>query len=280
MAPRFCGSCGAALSQGGAFCGACGSAIAGRTQPADVRSTEPVPEPALEQGPVETAAVDMAAAAAAAEPAYEPEPAEPAASPPPLEADAGDSTQSTRDSVSEGVIGGLATAAATFPLLYPAIFVAIFFVRDVMSQLLGRRVHSVEMLASNRFDWLSSAVGGFLVGAFATALAGTLLVKYVFRKADPKTYFRVGAAAMLPVAIFWAARNDARFSAVIFGLFVWLGSLLSLQLASWDTRKGKAAKEAEDAIHDARMREFWREEDERRAAREAPKGIDGSEGGA
>lgn len=198
--------------------------------------------------------------------------------PAPLPMDAGNSIQATRDSVGEGVIGGLATAAATFPLLFPAIFVAVFFVRDLMFQLLGRRVHAYELSLSHRLDWLSSGACGILVGFFATSLAGTLLVRFVFRKADPTTYIRVGAAAMLPVAIFWAAKNDARFSAVTFGLCVWLGSLLALKIASWDTRRGQAAKAAEDAAHDAKMQEFWRQEDARRAAREAPR-ADGSGGG-
>lgn len=201
-----------------------------------------------------------------------------AAAPPPLPADAGASPESTRDSVAEGVIGGLATAAASFPLFFPAIFVAIFFVRDLMGELLGRRVHTFETVLSHRLDWLSSGVGGFLVGAFATSLAGTLLVKFVFRRADPRTYFRAGAVAMLPVAIFWAAKNDARFSAVAFGLCVWLGSLLALQLASWQSRKGMALKEADETAHNARMRAFWAEEDARRAEREAPR-ADGSGGG-
>jgi hypothetical protein len=209
MTPRFCGSCGAALTNGGAFCGACGSAIV---------VDQPAPAPA----PVEPAASGPAADATAA-------PDLPAAAPPPappggnVEASAG--TES--GSVNQGLIAGVATAILALPAAIPGYFFAAWFFGDALSAILGHRVRR-----TGSYDWLISSVGGSLVGAFATSVAGWLLLTYFLRRADPSTYFRTGALAMLPVAAFWGTRGASGFSAAVWILFIWLGSLVGLWVIS------------------------------------------------
>jgi len=89
ISPRFCGSCGASLTPGGAFCGACGSAVAGPSQPAAAAPPHQPPAPPAAAPPAnQPPAPPVAAApspqppAAPAPPAYAPAyapPAQPAA---------------------------------------------------------------------------------------------------------------------------------------------------------------------------------------------------------
>lgn len=99
---------------------------------------------------------------------------------------------------------------------------------------------------------MAHVVAAMAVGAIAAALAGVPLVKFLFRSARPDLLFRVGAAGTLVVATLfwlWITRNapDRRFDVAWAATLGWLGSLIGLKIAAWETDEAKRRSAAEQA---------------------------------
>lgn len=174
----------------------------------------------------------------------------------------------TQGSVTAGVIAGIVIPVASVPLVAIALPVAFFSSWWVLGELLDRPIHWYERDRGG-MRMLADAVAVVTVGTIATGLAGVPLVKYIFRNARPDLLFRTGAAVLLLVAAafwLWSTRNhpEYRLNAGWIALLGWLGSLLGLKLAAWETAAGKRKNALEDARWkaerkaeaDALLREF------------------------
>jgi len=173
----------------------------------------------------------------------EPPPDRPAAAPAPAPLFGNAESTAGTDSVSvnQGLIAGVVTAIFALPAALPGYFFSAWFFGDALSAMFGRRIRR-----TGSYDWLISSVGGFLVGVFATMVVGWLLLTYLFRRADPTTYFRVGALGMLPVAAYWGTKSASGFSAAVWILFIWLGSLAGLWLTSDLHREARKTAKVEN----------------------------------